>query len=208
MAATLTAVLPLALSPSADGHETVHDWVAQRDARLVEAALREPDRFRELVVLHQDVVYATAYRLLGHDGDAHDVSQEAFLRAYRALGRFADGRRFSPWICTITANVARDLLRDPIRRWIGFTGAASERAASRGSGPEEQLVAREQHDELGCALRKLKPALREVVVLRHVSGLSTNEVAQALGISESAAKMRLKRGLDALEKLLPHAGSL
>lgn len=206
MAATLTAGLPLALCPAAEEPQRSCDFIAHRDARLVAAALREPDRFRDLVVLHQDVVYATAYRLLGHEGDAHDVSQEAFLRAYRALGRFSEGRRFAPWVCTITANVARDLLRDPIRRWIGFTGGSSERNAGRGIGPDERLVAQEQRDELGCALRQLKPALREVVVLRHVSGLNTQEVSQALGISESAVKMRLKRGLEALERLLPRAG--
>lgn len=175
------------------------DAVAERDGRLVRAALDDPDAYRHLVALHQGKVFATALRLTGSEADAADVSQEAFLRAYKALGRFQQGRRFAPWVCTIAANAARDMLRDPIRRFLRFGfGHREEEARERTAQP---LEADERRDALARDLLLLKPKLREAIVLRYVSELSVEEVADALGIGVSAAKMRIKRGLEQLESL-------
>ncbi len=187
----------LAMDGTADD---VVDSVVARDARLVEAALQDPDAYRHLVTLYQGRVYATALRLLGSAADAHDVSQEAFLRAYKALSRFQTGRRFAPWICTITANAARDLLRDPVRRFLRYGLLQGE--TTSGDRPAYGLLEdQEQSAALARHLLKLKPKLREAVVLRYVSELSVEEVASALGIGESAAKMRIKRALEQLERL-------
>lgn len=183
--------------------DDVADAVATRDARLVEAALADPNAYRHLVTLHQARVYATALRLLGSEADAHDVSQEAFLRAYKALARFQKGRRFGPWVCTITANAARDLLRDPVRRFLRFGLLQRETMSHERSG-HRLLEDEEQRDALAAQLMKLKPKLREAVVLRFVSDMSVEEVAVALGIGESAAKMRIKRALEQLEALAAH----
>src|SRR5690606_38584902 len=189
--------IPYGLTMDGSAADVV-DTVATRDARLVEAALKDPNAYRHLVTLYQTRVYATALRLLGSDADAHDVSQDAFLRAYKALPRFQRGRRFGPWICAITANAARDLLRDPVRRFLRYGLLQREETSSDRPAPglledQEQSAALAQH------LLKLKPKLREAVVLRYVSELSVEEVAVALGIGESAAKMRIKRGLEQLE---------
>lgn len=180
--------------------DDVVDSVAARDARLVAAALTDPDAYRHLVTLYQTRVYATALRLLGSPADAHDVSQEAFLRAYKALSRFQAGRRFGPWICTITANAARDLLRDPVRRFLRY-GLLQRETTSSDRSAAGLLEDHEQSAALARHLMKLKPKLREAVVLRYVSELSVDEVALALGIGVSAAKMRIKRALEQLEAL-------
>jgi RNA polymerase sigma-70 factor, ECF subfamily len=124
-----------------------------------------------------------------------------WLRAYKALGRFQSGRRFSPWVCTIAANAARDLLRDPIRRVLrfGLTRRPEQSAAAEPSlAPLEE---EQRRDALARDLSGLSLKLREAVVLRYVSALSVEEVAEALGIGVSAAKMRIKRGLEQLEAL-------
>ena len=189
---------PLALAPDAGVED--NDAVAVRDSRLVTAALTDPDAYRHLVDLHQARVYATALRLLGNESDARDAAQEAFLRGYRALSRFRIGCRFGPWICTIAANVARDQLRDPVRRFLRFGLEHIDREGpERTSGGVERS---EREAELERALQALKPKLREAIVLRYVAELSIEEVASALGIGESAAKMRIKRGLERLSELL------
>ncbi|MCP4501640.1 MAG: RNA polymerase sigma factor [Deltaproteobacteria bacterium] len=182
---------------------------AARDGRLIEAALANPADYRHLVELYQNRVYATALRISGNPSDAKDASQEAFLRAFRALERFEIGRSFGPWICTIAANVSRDQLRDPLRRlsrvadWFtGSDGSATSLLDKQKSPSRADITVdlEESRDFLAGALLNLKPKVREAVVLRFVSGLSIEEVAEALGVSESAVKMRIKRGLEQLRE--------
>ncbi len=175
-----------------------------RDARLVEAAERDPDDYRHLVQLYQPRVYATALRMLGEPSEAHDVAQEAFVKAYKALGRFEKGRPFGPWVCTIAANVARDHLRRPFRRLLqSGLSPAQARKVEPVHLDEDQMALDDVRDDLAQALLQLPVKLRQALVLRFVSDLSVEEVAQALDIKESAAKMRLKRGLERLRELLP-----
>lgn len=187
----------------------IQAWMAgqgdvERDARLVAAALENRADFRHLVNLYQTRVYGTALRISGSEADAADATQEAFLRAYRALDRFELGRPFGPWICTIAANVARDQLRDPIRRItkVSLSVFGDRRAAPAEEAPDRPLEAEDVREEMAAALLKVKPKLREALVLRYVSGMQVDEVATALGVKESAAKMRLKRGLEALRDIL------
>lgn len=171
---------------------------AARDARLVAAARRSPDDFRALVVLHEQRVYATALRILGDEAEARDVAQDAFLKAYRSLASFRAGKRFGPWVCAIAANAARDRLRSPLRRWFTSTEGA---ALDQHEAPPPTAVD-DREARAARAILALAPKLREAIVLRYVSGLSVDEVAEALGIGESAAKMRLKRAVDELRAAL------
>jgi len=167
---------------------------AEHDGELVQATLKNPAEYRHLVQRYQGRVYATALRMLGDPAEAQDVAQIALLRAYRALDRFEIGRKFAPWVCAIAANAARDHLRSPVRRlqslglWPGAEGAAPER--------KDAIEREDERDALAEALLELKPKLREALVLRFISDLSVEEVAEALGIGVSAAKMRLKRGTE------------
>src|SRR5690606_4802547 len=105
-----------------------------------------------------------------------------------------------PWVCVIAANAARDLLRDPVRRFLRY-GLVQRDVASPARSGERLLEEGESSARLARHLMKLRPKLREAVVLRYVSELSVEEVAEALGIGESAAKMRIKRALEQLEAL-------
>jgi RNA polymerase sigma-70 factor (ECF subfamily) len=172
------------------------DW----DARAVQAAIDDPAAFRFLVERYQGRVYATALRMVGDAADAQDIAQESLLRAYRALDRFEQGRRFAPWVCVIAANAARDHLRSPRRRLqaLGLWPTADRAADDR----QDPIEREQERDALAHALLTLKPRLREAMVLRYVSDLSVEEVAEALGIGLSAAKMRLSRGTEQLRALL------
>ena len=168
---------------------------ASRDARLVDAAAQNADDFQHLIRLHQDRVYATALRLTHNESDAQDVAQEAFVKAYKNLRHFERGRRFSPWVCTIAANLAKDLLRKRKRR---FALRLSFSKNAKVQHHEQEHF--EANDVLAAALMLLAPKVREAIVLRFVSDMSIGEIADALSIKESAVKMRLKRGLDALKQ--------
>jgi RNA polymerase sigma-70 factor (ECF subfamily) len=187
--------LPLLGAPPLD-QASEPDW----DAHAVQAALAEPAAFRHLVDRYQGRVYATALRMVGDAAEAQDIAQEAMLRAYRALDRFEQGRRFAPWACAIAANAARDHLRSPRRRLqaLGLWPTADRAAEDRPDPIERE----QERDALADALLQLKPRLREAMVLRFVSELSVEEVADALGIGLSAAKMRLSRGTEQLRQLL------
>jgi len=172
------------------------------DAALVAAAREDGAQFRALVVRYQGRVFATALRMLGNESDARDITQETFLRAFKNLERFDLERPFGPWVCAIAANLARDELRRPLRRLRALAVFRASRDAAAPE-PDAAIAASEEGAELAARLLELKPKLREALVLRYVSDLSMLEVADALGISESAAKMRIKRGLEQLRLELP-----
>lgn len=168
------------------------------DGALVREARRRPDAYRRLVEKYQTRVYATALRLLGDPSEARDVAQDAFLRAYQRLDGFDPARSFGPWVCAIAANLARDHLRSPFRRFVTLGTQGHAEVSTEG----DPVVDDPRSAALQAALLKLPRKLREAVVLRYVAGLSVDEVAEALRISESAAKMRLKRGVERLRDLL------
>lgn len=165
--------------------------LARADQATLVAAARDGDRaaFDELVRRTHHETYTLALRLVGDPDDARDVTQEAYLRAYRGLRDFRGDAQFSTWLYRITANRAATHLRRRIRHrhdpltddmWIG-------EAADEGSTRFEL-----RHD-LARAVNALPPKLRAVVVLRDVYGMAHAEIARELSISESAAKVRLHR---------------
>jgi RNA polymerase sigma-70 factor (ECF subfamily) len=175
-------------------------------AQLV-AAAQDGDReaFERLVEATHAETYTLAYRLTGDEEDARDVTQEAYLRAYRGLRRFRGDAQFSTWMYRITANCASTHLgRRKRHRHDELTeelGVADERPAV---DPELQLELGGLRDRLHVALRDLPPKLRAVVVLRDIYDLAHTEIAAELGISESAAKVRLHRARKKLrETVLP-----
>lgn len=164
-------------------------------ADLVEAA-RAGDRaaFDELVRRTYLETYTLAHRLVGNEEDARDVVQEAYLRAYRGLGRFRGDARFSTWMYRITANCAATLVG---RRRRHHHDELTEEAAGadvRGvHDPQGRAEAALLRAQLQRAIAGLPPKLRAVVVLRDVYDLPHEAIAAELGISESAAKVRLHR---------------
>ena len=164
-------------------------------AELVARAQAGDDAaFEELVTATHVETYTLARRLTGNDDDARDVVQEAYLRAYRSIGRFRGEARFSTWMYRITANCASTYTG---RRRKHRHDELVDDLVVVDTRPELDPVAQaDAHDlraRLLVALEELPPKLRAVVVLRDVYDLPHEAIAAELGISESAAKVRLHR---------------
>ncbi|MDP9418709.1 MAG: sigma-70 family RNA polymerase sigma factor [Actinomycetota bacterium] len=174
------------------------------------AAARQGDRlaFEELVRVTSAETYTLAYRLVGNEHDARDVVQEAYLRAYRAIGRFRGDAKFTTWMYRITANCAVTHLER--RRRHRHEELADDAPLADGNverDPQARADASALRGELGVALQELPPRLRAVVVLRDIYDLPHEAIAAELGISETAAKVRLHRARRRLrEQLFPMYG--
>lgn len=178
-----------------------------RDTTALVAAAKDGDRaaFDELVRLTYVETYTLAHRLTGDEEDARDVVQEAYLRAYRGLDRFRGDAQFSTWLYRITANCAATHLgRRSRHRHDELDEATGGADQHPDHDPELQADADELRGRLRAALDALPPKLRSVVVLRDVYDLPHEAIAAELGISESAAKVRLHRARNKLrDQLFP-----
>ena len=178
-------------------------------ADLVTAA-RDGDRaaFDELVRATSAETYTLAYRLVGNEEDARDVVQETYLRAYKGIGKFRAESQFSTWLYRITANCAATQLG---KRKRHRHEELLDDALLPDLAPDRDPVGRAEgadlRDRLTDALEDLPPRLRAVVVLRDVYDLPHEAIATELGISTSAAKVRLHRARRQLrERLFPLPG--
>ncbi len=175
-------------------------------AELVRAAKRGDEAaFEQLVIRTFEDLYALAYRLVGNSHDASDVVQEAYLRAFRGLRRFRGEAAFTTWMYRITANCAATALarraRSPQVELDQEFPLADQRPER---DPEAAASATADRDRLAVALGALPEPLRLVVVLRDVYDLPHEAIAQELGISQTASKVRLHRARRRLrEQLFP-----
>ena len=171
------------------------------------AAARNGDHpaFEELVRVTYADTYTLAYRLTGDEEDARDVVQESYLRAFRGLKRFRGDAQFTTWLYRITANCASTHLgRRARHRHDELIDDAPLADLDPTHDPQAQIEANATRERLTVALRDLPPRLRAVVVLRDVYDLPHEAIAAELGISESAAKVRLHRARKKLrEGLFP-----
>jgi RNA polymerase sigma-70 factor (ECF subfamily) len=152
--------------------------------------------------------YTLAFRLTGNDEDASDVVQEAYLRAYRGLRRFRGDARFTTWLYRITANCASTHLGRRNRDRYDELDDDEPVADVSGRGdPETSANTVDLRAQLVEALAELPARLRAVVVLRDIYDLPHEAIAAELGISETAAKVRLHRARRRLrERLYPLRG--
>jgi len=154
--------------------------------------------YEELVRRYQDVAVRTAH-LISPDGDAEDAAQEAFVKAYAALGRFRSGSPFRPWLLRIVANEARNRRRSAGRRAnLALRAAEDRRPDDAAPSPESAVLANERRQVLLAALNALRDDDREVISARYFLELSESETAEALGIPRGTVKSRLSRALDRL----------
>lgn len=154
--------------------------------------------FGRLVELHQQRVFRTARAILGNDADAQDAAQEAFLRAFRHLASFDPKRDLAAWLYKLTVNVCRDMVRR--RPSKGAAEIDTEALAARDPGPFETAALQEQRDLTRRAIARLPYKERAAITLRDLEGLTTAEVAAALGTTQatvrsqvSAARAKLRR---------------
>ena len=160
--------------------------------------------FDELVRVTYDDTYSLALRLTGNSADAEDVAQDTYLRVFRGLGRFRGESNVATWLFRITSNCASSLLAR--RRRGGVHEPLGDDETVRDDRPEHDPVARldatDRRDLLVEALAVLPSKLRSVIVLRDIYDLSHETIARQLGITESAAKVRLHRARQKLRTQL------
>jgi RNA polymerase sigma factor (sigma-70 family) len=174
------------------------------EAGLVERARRgDLDAWETLVRTHQGIAFRTAYVLAGNAADAEEAAQDAFVKAYRALGRFRRGAPLRPWLLRIVANEARNRRRSAARRErLALRAAAEDRPGDAVPSPEAALLARESHERLLAAVERLPDEHRDAVACRYFLELSEEETAAALGIRKGTVKSRLSRALARLRETL------
>jgi len=170
-----------------------------------EALARDVDAgFEVLVRTHAGAVYSAALRLSGSRPNAEDLTQDAFVRAYRALRRF-DGERMRTlqpraWLLTITLNVWRNHLRTTARRPPAGAPPTSE-VADHAPGPAERAVESAEARALARLLAALPERHRVPVVLRHIVGMSYAEIAAVQSCPVGTAKANVARGMAALKDM-------
>ena len=156
---------------------------------------------------YQEVAFRTAYLITGDASEAEEATQEAFVKAYRALGRFRSGAPFRPWLLTIVANEARNQRRAAARRASLFLRAAREgQPENSPSSPETAVLAAERRDELLEALGGLREEARWAIACRYFLGLSEEETAAILGCARGTVKSRLSRAIRSLRSEIAKEG--
>jgi RNA polymerase sigma-70 factor (ECF subfamily) len=155
--------------------------------------------FEELVALTQARVLGAAWRLLGDREQARDAAQEVFLRIFRSLATYRPGENFQAWMYRITANVCFDHLRK--RGPVPVPSEALEELPQdpQGTGAEDAVLLNQRRALLQRALGTLTPAERSALVLRDLEGLSTDEVAQALGVRPVTVRSQISNARTKLQ---------
>lgn len=170
------------------------------------AAARDGDQqaFEELVRQTYVATYTLAFRLTGNEEDARDVVQETYLRAWKAMRKFRGDAQFSTWLYRITANTASSMTQRRSRnRADSLDDQGSEVVDDRTfANPEASSEASALHQRLSEAVAELPPKLRTIVVLKDVYDLPHEAIAEELGISVAAAKVRLHRARKRLRDVL------
>ena len=177
-------------------------------AVLVErAAAGEREAFDELVRLTHRDAFGLAVRLIGNEEDAYDVVQDAYLRAYRSISRFRGDARFSTWLYRIVANCASTFNTRRGRQRTEVLMDDDVVEANPDNDPVQAAEAADLRHAVDAAIQGLPPRLRSVIVLRDVYDLPHEAIAEELGISVSAAKVRLHRARRRLrEQVFPLPG--
>jgi RNA polymerase sigma factor (sigma-70 family) len=177
-------------------------WPA--DGELIERAKRgDVAAYEQIVKRYQEPVFRIAYLVTRSASDAQEAAQDAFVKAYAALGRFRQGAPLRPWLMRIAVNESRNRRRASRRRDALLARASGEwSSADADPSPEAALLTAERHRELLGALDRLPERDRLVITCRFLLDLSELETADALGWRLGTVKSRLSRALGRLRNEL------
>lgn len=173
------------------------------EAEIIQAALAgNPKAFDQLLGLYERKIFGYLYRLTNHPQDAEDLTQETFLKVYRALKTFDTKRKFSTWLYTVATNTAYDWLRKKQRRPELFI-IDDEESSFETIDPDSPYTTLAPKIDLGKALATIdKPIYRTVLLLFYRDGLSYQEIAEVLNCPLNTVKTYLRRAKQALRQAL------
>jgi RNA polymerase sigma-70 factor (ECF subfamily) len=171
------------------------------------------DPFEAFVLRYQDMVYATAVRLLGNEVEAEDVAQMVFLKAFQKFDAIGESPAAPGWLRTVATNACINHLKRYRARWrffseLGTTGPEGhdqpyEPVAIASSSPAHDLETTDEQAHLEAALRRLPDHQRVPLVLFHFESASYQDIACRLGVSVAKVKTDIHRGRQALQRLIP-----
>ncbi|MCC2257256.1 sigma-70 family RNA polymerase sigma factor [Intestinimonas aquisgranensis] len=186
------------------------------EQELVERAKKgDETAFEVLVTDNEKRIYNLCRRLTGNPEDAAELTQEAFLNAWRGLSRFQGESSFSTWLYRLASNACIDFLRKEKRRQnLSMTVSLDDEEEARQVelpderyAPERELERTEVRQAVAAGLERLTPEHRQVLVMREINGLSYAEIGAVLGLEEGTVKSRIARARNALRKVLTERGN-
>ena len=169
--------------------------------------------FEGLLLANQKNVYNLALKMTCNEEDALDLSQEAFLKAYRQLGNFRGESRFSVWMYRLTYNLCIDFLRKkPRDSAVSITGRNDDDSydieiPDIRALPEDVVIRRETRKAIVDSIGELGPRHREILIMREITGMSYIDIAAVLRINEGTVKSRLARARLSLANILAGRGT-
>lgn len=185
--------------------EVMRPAATEDEPDLIERAQAgDREAFEELVRRHADRLHAVVLRFIADPEEAREVTQEAFLRAWRSIGRFQGRSQFFTWLYRIGINEAKRRVgrRAPTGLVSSVDGEPKLEAPDWSEAPDRRLEQSELREALERAIRELPLDYRTTVILRDVEGLSTAEAAEVMELGEAAFKSRLHRARLAVRRSL------
>jgi RNA polymerase sigma-70 factor (ECF subfamily) len=165
--------------------------------------------FETLIKTYQKMAYNVAYRIMGNEEDAKDMTQEALIKVYRNIGNFRMDSSFSTWLYRIVMNTCKDELRKRKVKVISIDqpietgdGQMQMEIEDEGRKPDEILVSKETQNEVHEALQEVSEKNRIVVVLRDIKGFSYSEISDIIDVPVGTIKSRISRGRQELKNVL------
>ena len=186
-----------------------------KDKELVKKA-KSGDReaFEQLVTEYEKKVYATAYRFMGSEADAMDMSQEVFIRVFRFLDKFNEESSFSTWLYRITVNVCKDGIKKrsgrselPLEIPDEDNDTYVNEISDTRYDPSELYEMTELKREIKQGIDTLPQNYREIIMMRDICGLTYEEISRSLELEIGTVKSRISRARERLRKYLLQNGN-
>ncbi|MDZ7724033.1 MAG: sigma-70 family RNA polymerase sigma factor [candidate division KSB1 bacterium] len=179
-------------------------------SQLIERALQDDQQaFTEIVNRYRRQIYHFIYRMVKDDAQAQDLTQETFIKAFRALASFNSNYAFTTWLYKIASNNCIDHFRKkrlstysldtPIK---SKDGDLKRDFAASDQGPESEMISREKENQIETAINSLPEKYREAILLRHTKDKSYEEIAEMLNVPLGTVKVRIFRAREMLKRQL------
>ena len=196
-------------TPVEIGDERKYSAIREEPEQALVSLAQEGDyaAFEELVRRYRNDVFALSYHYLHEREEAWDISQEVFIKAHRALGRFRGDASFKTWILRITANRCKDFFKKRRLKTVALENSrGGQNAPATTAGPDRAASARELGEAIDAALASISEKHRTAFILREFEGLSYEEMSGVLGCSLGTVMSRLHHARKKLQEALIEMG--